>query len=202
MRIDTKDIMRELNETAHRLLDVAEQYTQKHGFNAFSYKDIQNEVGVKTSSIHYYFPTKHDLAIRMTERYVERSRKMLKGIAKENKCGLKRLDALGKIYIGILNNNQFCLCGMLASDMTTLPDIISSKLDDFFSFTQEWVAESIELAKDQGTFSKSVHAENAAAQFVAVLEGGMLIARVKKDTTPLQTLITNTFTSYTPSKCS
>ena len=69
--------MTELNETAHKLLDAAEFYTQTCGFNAFSYKDLQKDVGVKTSSIHYYFPTKKDLAITMITRFVERYRQHL-----------------------------------------------------------------------------------------------------------------------------
>ena len=52
--------MKPLNDTAHKILDVAEHFTQSLGFNAFSYKDIQENVGIKTSSIHYYFPTKTD----------------------------------------------------------------------------------------------------------------------------------------------
>ena len=65
--------MLELNETAHKLLDSAERYTKSQGFNAFSYRDLQNEVGVKTSSIHYHFPTKKDLALSMTARYASGS---------------------------------------------------------------------------------------------------------------------------------
>lgn len=61
--------MQQLNDTAHKIFDIAEHYTQTRGFNAFSYKDIQNEVGIKISSIHYYFSTKKNLALSMTERY-------------------------------------------------------------------------------------------------------------------------------------
>jgi len=188
--------MRELNETANKLLDAAEHYTQMQGFNAFSYKDIQNDVGVKTSSIHYYFPTKNDLALCMTERYIERSRKALKTVAKENACGEKRLEILGKVYTDILNENQFCLCGMLASDILTLPEIITSKLDGFFRFNEEWVADAIEQGIDDGKFRSEIDSESCASQFMAMLEGGMLIARVQKNTKHLELLISNTIDSY------
>ena len=60
--------MQEHNATAGKILDVAEHFMQTRGFNDFSYRDIQNEVGVKTSSIHYYFPTKQDLVIHLIDR--------------------------------------------------------------------------------------------------------------------------------------
>jgi len=43
------------------ILTVAEGLIQSQGYNTFSYRDIANQVGVKTSSIHYHFPTKADL---------------------------------------------------------------------------------------------------------------------------------------------
>ena len=84
-------MINQLNNTAHKVLDVAEFYTQTRGFNAFSYKDIQQDVGVKTSSIHYYFPTKHDLASAMTQRYIERFSEQLTQVDLENEKGIARL---------------------------------------------------------------------------------------------------------------
>lgn len=69
--------MSELNETAHKLLDSAERYTKSQGFNAFNYQDLQNEVGVKASSIHSHFPTKKDLALTLTARYTEAVQRLL-----------------------------------------------------------------------------------------------------------------------------
>lgn len=44
-------------------MDVANKYIQKVGFNAFSYSDLANEIGIKKASIHYHFPSKMDLGI-------------------------------------------------------------------------------------------------------------------------------------------
>ncbi len=37
------------------------------GCNGFSYRDLAEHVGVKTSSIHYYFPGKDDLLYEAVE---------------------------------------------------------------------------------------------------------------------------------------
>jgi len=54
-----------------QILDIAESLTQTKGYNAFSYKDISALVGVKTSSIHYYFPTKADLGKAVVKKHID-----------------------------------------------------------------------------------------------------------------------------------
>ena len=49
-----------INMATH-ILDVAQQLIQTRGYNAFSYADIASQVGIRTATIHYYFPTKADL---------------------------------------------------------------------------------------------------------------------------------------------
>ncbi|MFT7222896.1 MAG: TetR/AcrR family transcriptional repressor of nem operon [Cellvibrionaceae bacterium] len=180
--------MQELNDTAHKILDVAESYTQMHGLNAFSYKDLQREVGIKTSSIHYYFPTKQDLALAMVERYLDKWRDLLKTIAREQAEGAKRLDNLSKHYVAVVNEGKFCMCGMFASDMLSLPEVINSQVREFFRLLEEWIADAIELGQQQGSIKDSVNSKNAASHFLAALEGGMLIARARKRPTHLEAI--------------
>ena len=43
------------------LLKVAEDKVRKGGYNNFSFREIANEVGIKSASVHYHFKTKADL---------------------------------------------------------------------------------------------------------------------------------------------
>jgi TetR/AcrR family transcriptional repressor of nem operon len=186
--------MQELNETANKVLDAAEHYTQTLGFNAFSYKDIQNEVGIKTSSIHYYFPSKQDLALSMTDRYIERFDQLLASIAQSNTSGLQQLEELSNVYIKVLGEGKFCMCGMLASDLLALPDTVNEKLQQFFRLVEEWISEAMQLGIEQGDLRQSINAENAASHFLAALEGGMLISRTQKDAQYLKTVMSESLT--------
>lgn len=173
--------MNELNATAHRILDAAEYYTQTRGFNAFSYKDIQNEVGIKTASIHYYFPSKQDLALAMADRYIQHFASALADIRQQEQDGLKQLFMLGGIFSQVLKAKKFCMCGMLASDLLALSDEVTDKLQEFFQLNENWIMESINHAKAEGKIPDNVDSAMAAAHFLATLEGGMLIARAKAD---------------------
>ena len=172
--------MQAYNDTAHKVLDVAEHYTQTRGFNAFSYKDIQHEVGVKTSSIHYYFPTKHDLAMAMTERYVERFCLQLDEITASHSRGIDQVAALGATFIDVLGQGKLCMCGMLASDILGMPDNVTGRVYEFFTKVESWLVNAITLAKKQQDIHNAIVPENAAPHFLAALEGGMLIARTQQ----------------------
>ena len=170
--------MKELNTTAHKLLDSAEQFTQTKGFNAFSYRDIQNDVGVKTSSIHYYFPTKKDLGLCMAERYIQAEMVTLDSIVKKHSDGYEQLQALSNVYYQILIQNKFCLCGMLARDIMTLPDSIVNTVKEFYITIEQWIKTAIELAMTQKTFPKDLDSSTAASHYIATIEGALVLSLI------------------------
>jgi TetR/AcrR family transcriptional repressor of nem operon len=53
------------------ILDVAQEAIQKRGYNAFSYADLAEAVGIRKASIHHYFPSKADLGLAVIRRYRE-----------------------------------------------------------------------------------------------------------------------------------
>jgi TetR/AcrR family transcriptional repressor of nem operon len=170
-------------------LDAAESNTQLFGLNAFSYKDLQSQVGIKTSSIHYYFPSKHDLVVGMIERYIARYNGILDTIEKEHSLGIERLEALSKVFVKVLQQGKFCICGMLSSDLKSLPAEAVAELDVFFNLNQCWIAHAIKLAKQQGQVKETVDHDRAAGLLLGALEGGMLIARVKQSPDYLEAVV-------------
>ena len=179
------------NDTANHILDIAERYTQTRGFNAFSYRDIQDELGIKTSSIHYHFATKHDLAIAMIERYLESYQAALGQIDDKHSKAVSKLQALGDVFILGAKQGKFCLCGMLAADILAMPNVVEQHLDQFFSLSEEWITHTLKQGIADGEISNLVNPKNAAAHFLAALEGGMLIARTRKQPKYLAAVISH-----------
>ncbi|MEM7533641.1 MAG: TetR/AcrR family transcriptional regulator [Chloroflexota bacterium] len=181
--------MAKYNQTAHKILDIAERFTQTRGFNAFSYRDIQQEMGIKTSSIHYYFPVKQDLAAAMVTRYSERYQDDLEGIDTQDISATEKLRKLGNIFISATKAGKFCLCGMMAADLMAIPPEAEDALTAFFDLNEQWIACVIAQGISSGELKQSVQPNRAACHFLATLEGGMLIARVRRDARYLQTMI-------------
>ena len=53
------------------IMDAAERRIQQGGFGGFSFREIAADVGIKSSSVHYHFPTKEDLAAAVIRRWAE-----------------------------------------------------------------------------------------------------------------------------------
>ena len=60
-----------MNDIATAILDAAERRMRIGGFGGFSHREIAAEVGVKSSSVHYHFPTKDKLAAAAVRRYTK-----------------------------------------------------------------------------------------------------------------------------------
>ena len=54
------------NSKREEILDAAEAMIRDAGFNAFSTRDVASAVGIKSASVHYYFPTKADMGVAVT----------------------------------------------------------------------------------------------------------------------------------------
>jgi Transcriptional regulator len=108
------------NKVAQMILDVAQELFQERGYRAFSYRDLSLEVGIKTSSIHYYFPTKEDLAKALTTRYREHFREALAYIDAQTDEPKRKLELYMKLFLDSFRTcKRICLCSMLAADLQT-----------------------------------------------------------------------------------
>jgi TetR/AcrR family transcriptional regulator, transcriptional repressor for nem operon len=59
-----------MNDSAKAIMDAAERHIWASGLGGFSFRDIEAEIGMKSSSVHYHFPTKENLAAAVVRRYV------------------------------------------------------------------------------------------------------------------------------------
>lgn len=113
-----------------KILNTAESLIQRLGYNAFSYKDIAQTVGIKTSSIHYYYPTKEDLAIAVIEWQLNRLSLILDNIKFNTSLSWKEkllnlVDAVMSLTLD--DEMKMCLGGMFASDVFSLPERVRIK---------------------------------------------------------------------------
>ena len=45
-----------VSETAEQLMDLAEAHIRNAGYGGFSFRDLAAESGIKSASVHHYFP--------------------------------------------------------------------------------------------------------------------------------------------------
>ncbi|MGR2704758.1 TetR/AcrR family transcriptional regulator [Vibrio campbellii] len=171
--------MKELSPTAAKIADLAESYIQSRGFNGFSFRDIQNELGIKTASIHYHFKTKQDLAEAVFERYLANYETALIQIESQPSSAEEKIEALADIFIGVREQDKLCLCGMYASDFYSLADSLEGLLSRFVQTNEQWLQKIIDQGAENGEFDLRVESAQVARLIFVALEGSMLLSQFK-----------------------
>ena len=165
------------SDKKNEILDCAQALIQTRGYNGFSYADISNIVGIRKASIHHHFPTKVDLAIAVVERYRDVFNACLLNInAKQN--WISKIKLYAELYQEVLAEDKLCLCGMLASDMETLPDEVKKVVRGFLSDNADWLTGV--LLSNYPKISKK-RLISVAWQIINCLQGGIMMARILQD---------------------
>lgn len=164
-----------MNETKEKILDAAEHMTQTSGVNGFSYLDLADEVGIKTSSIHYHFKTKADLMLAMAERIESIHGQALRKLQVEVDTPQARLMEIVKLFQGYVKDEKFCLCGMMAAEFQSISPEVKIRIKSYFKQFQEWLAMQFKEMEQEDP-------KGLAIGFLGALEGSLLLARLQGDT--------------------
>jgi TetR/AcrR family transcriptional regulator, transcriptional repressor for nem operon len=166
------------NTVREQLLGHAQTLLMTRGYNGFSYRDLSTLVGVKTSSIHYYFPSKDDLVLEAVNTYSAEVLSTIYAIDSSAPAD-KKLDRFAKLYARIVGEgDQVCLCGMLSADIQTLPEEVRHAVQSFYKANESWLAKVLAEGELQGTLRASGKADVAARALYAALQGSLLACRL------------------------
>lgn len=179
------------SKTAGEILDIAETLIQTRGYNAFSYQDISDALGIRKASIHYHFPSKADLGRAVVDRYAARFDAALAAIAEDTgQPSMAMLDQYLVPYVAFAGTpDQVCLCGALAGEMPALPEPMRVRVDRFFVEHQAWLAETLERGRRRGEFAFPATADMTARLVFGALQGALLVKRTTNDASQLHDVI-------------
>jgi TetR/AcrR family transcriptional regulator, transcriptional repressor for nem operon len=166
-------------DTRETILAAARAAATAHGYGGLSFRELAREVGIKSASIHYYFPTKGDLAAALARQYTDVARGDLQAILDSGvdpPVCFKRYVALFRKALE--NGNRMCLCGILAAGYDDIPEEVRTEVVAFADLNVEWIAKVLSRMKG----SKARAKEQWAAQAIyAAIGGAQLAARSRGD---------------------
>ena len=156
-----------------RILAAAEKRVRAGGFAETSFRDIATDVGVKSASIHYHFPTKADLGVALVAAYTECFAENLVSIDQSDLAAA--FDVYAALYDkALVLDEAICLCAIMGAEAIGLPRDINEKTKAFFRINVEWLS---------GLFMAHGHERQLAlAQLVVTsLEGAIIVASASED---------------------
>lgn len=157
-----------MNDNAVAIMDAAERRMRIGGFNGFSFRDIANDVGVKSSSVHYHFPTKEALAGAVIRRYTEDVAAI---IARGFETEADPVVVWTRAFRGTIHSkDRICPCAVLGATSRDLPREVAKEVEGFFAMCLENLQ------------SKGLSREKAS-EFLATITGAMVVSNALGDTT-------------------
>ena len=170
-------------DTRRKLLDLAETLVRTRGYNGFSFRDLADQIGIKTASIHYHFPTKGDLGEALIENEREVFASNLAQLDAAEKSPRRRLERFIRLFqsttIGC--HNRMCLGAMLAVEQETWPDAVAHGVRRLFADNESWLAKLLEEGRKKRQFRFKGSADLPARFLFSALEGALLLARAFHD---------------------
>jgi TetR/AcrR family transcriptional repressor of nem operon len=150
------------------ILDAAERRIQLGGFGGFSFREIATDVGIKSSSVHYHFPTKEDLAAAVIRRWGEETSKFVDEALQKDSDPVRVWTKAFRSTA--LSEGRMCPCTVLGAASQDLPPQVAKEVKAFFQMClDKMVAERVPL--------------NTAAEVLSTITGALVVANALGDPT-------------------
>ena len=155
-----------MTDTVEAIMDATERRIREAGYSGFSFREVAADVGVKSASIYYHFPTKSGLAAAVACRYNDR---VIEAVDAGVAAGQSIVKAWRAVFRSALDDGaRMCLCGSLGATVPDLSPDVAQEVRRFFeSSIRSLVAGG--LTRERAT------------QVLATLEGAILMASAQGD---------------------
>jgi len=172
-----------LGNTAEKLVDGATQMIMLGGYNGFSYADLAERYGIRKPSIHHHFPSKVDLVVAVVERGRARIRAQISALVDSSPVAMDQLQMYTGYWERCIKDQSapFCLAGVLAAELPSLPDQIAVAVRAHFADLAEWLQNVLTLGVRQGSMRLELPPKEETENFMAAVYGAMLVARAFDD---------------------
>jgi len=159
-----------MNETAERLMDLAEARIRQAGYRGFSFRDLAAEIGIKSASVHHHFPTKAGMAAAVARRYGDRFFEVV--ARRDDESGDDAIAIYRSAFrSAIERDGRMCLNGVLGAEAGGLPPEVVAEIKMFFR----------RCIDDLSSRIGGADAVARAFHVMAALEGGLILARAYHD---------------------
>ena len=162
-----------------KLEDNARNAVQVGGLKSLSFRTMGEEIGIKSSSVHYHFPDKSDLARTLIERYRDEFFHALKDIKNKRWKLRRKMKAFIEIFESVAEEKKLCLCGMMAAEVEQLDQSNRTLLSEYFKDTEKWIIQLLDEHQDE--INCDISSSVLARSLLSGLEGALLIDRVVDD---------------------
>lgn len=173
----------EYRNTRDRVIAQATELIRRKGFRATSISEVIAASGIRKGGLYHHFPGKADLGLTLLESARQEFLQFLDDVL----VGDTPAKALAHFFDAALRKHQEtgfvggCLFGNTALEMADEDQAYAEAVSGVFD---EWITrveKVIGLAQESGEVRDDLSARCLAQQVVMSIEGGIMLARLRKD---------------------
>jgi len=174
--------------TREKILEAARSLFNTKGFGATTINDLVDASGLQKGSIYFHFPGKDALGLAV----LEEARNSFMDFLADSLTGDSPCLCLENFFRNVMEKHLAtgfvggCIFGNTALEMgdsdMRYAEIIDQLFDQWIGMIERFVV----AAQEKGELRADIPGNALARIIVAVIEGGIMMSRVKKDEVPLR----------------
>ncbi len=181
------------NSSRERILATAELIILQKGYVGTSLDDILDKAAITKGGFFYHFNGKGELARALVDRYLEEDRKLFGSLQQQaDGCSedplqqlLVFLQLLADGVIGKTEVHPGCLAASFTYEIQQFDEGIRSSIAEGILEWRAMIARRLETIMQTRKPRMPVDVESLADMFTALLEGGIILARIFNSNDPL-----------------
>lgn len=164
-----------------RVLDAAERMVQERGLSAVSFQHLADAVGLSKPSVFHHFKNKEELAKALVERCQTKYGVEYGEVIDAHLEAPEKLRRIASIFEKGLRDDRLCLLNSLGQSVPMLAAAVQDDLRLSVSQSIDRYARVFEQGQREGSLRFDGAPADAAAAFLALVEGLQVLARAKRD---------------------
>ena len=186
------------DSTKERLLDAGLSMLLRHGYNDLGIQAVLQETSIPKGSFYHHFKSKEDFALQVIDRYMSEVHNGLD--ASLGDLSLPPLDRVRKFFEMTRDNYREegylgCMLGGLGQELSGVSPVFQQKIESCLSIIARRIEVCLEEARDRGDLPSGPDLQLLADLVVNCWEGAALRSRLRRDPTPLDTMLDFYFAS-------
>jgi TetR/AcrR family transcriptional regulator, transcriptional repressor for nem operon len=162
--------------TKETIIKMGDELIRKKGFNAFSYHNIAQPLGIKNAAVHYYFPTKTDLLASVIQYHIQKFFEFKKNV--ENLNELQKVEKFLEIYVDAREQSGVCFVGAMATDWGTVDDAVQPYMQQMANDIINWLTNTLQIGFDIGTLHFAEIPRTKALLIITNMMAATQLARI------------------------
>lgn len=164
-----------------QVLNAAEQMVQERGLSAVSFQQLADAVGLSKPSVFHHFKNKEELAKALVERCQTKYGVEYGEVINADLGAPEKLRRIAGIFEQGLRDDRLCLLNSLGQSVPILTPAVQDDLLLSVSQSIDRYARVFEQGQREGSLRFEGSPTDAAAAFLALVEGLQILARAKRD---------------------